>query len=59
MADTPGRTNIYVGVKDVEVKVTKELLEESKLAREIQRVKRAGIHKVVLLKDNISEEDLY
>ena len=59
LADTPGRTNTYVGVKDVEVKVTKELLEESKLAREIQRVKRAGIHKVVLLKDkSISNEEL-
>ena len=58
LADTPSRTNTYVGVKDVELKVTKNLVEENKIEQEIQRLKRAGIHKVVLLKDNISDEAL-
>ena len=60
LADIPGRTNTYVGVKDVEVNVTKQLLKDSEIAREIQRLKRAGIHKVVLLKDkDVSNKELY
>ena len=60
LADTAGRTNTYVGVKDVELQINKRLLEESNIAREIQRLKRAGIHKVVLLKgEAISNEEMY
>ena len=60
LADIPGRTNTYVGVKDVEVNVTKQLLKDSEIAREIQRLKRAGIYKVVLLKDkDVLNKELY
>ena len=60
LSDIPGRTNTYVGLKDVELKLTNQLLDESKIIREIQRLKRAGIHKVVLLKDkDVSNKELY
>ena len=57
---TAGRTNTYVGVKDVELTVTNEYLEEGKIEREIMRLKRAGINKVILLKNKyISSDTLY
>jgi hypothetical protein len=62
LADTPSRTNTYVGVKDVELQVNKWLLDKNNdnVSREIQRLKRAGISKVVLLQDNeVSNKDMY
>ena len=45
-------TNTYVGTKDVEFTVTEELLKDAnKLSNEMLRLRRAGIHKVVLKKD--------
>jgi hypothetical protein len=60
LSDTPNITNTHVGLKDVELKLTNQLLVEREITREIMRLKRAGIHKVVLLKDKeVSNEDLY